>query len=131
MGRSEALHRAADARLAFAVATALLALGATPAQADPTFVVAQSGAGPGEIVQFSITDTETRAGYSLELAGKEVAVGSGAAASGAAGQFAMPDLGAAARTVVVEAEIREPEDTTTRTRSLRYLPPAPQNPALS
>ena len=68
-------------------------LAAGVAHADPSFVLTQSGAGPGDVVHFSISGTESRATYSLEVDGEEAAEGSVPADGGVSGQFTMPDLG--------------------------------------
>ena len=60
-------HRALGARTALAVATAFLLLGAAVAHADPAFVLSASGAAPGDVVHFSIADTDGSATYSLEV----------------------------------------------------------------
>jgi VTC domain len=121
--RPDGNRGACGARLALVLGTGALFLlpCAAPARADPTFVLSQSTAGPGEPVHFSIAGTETRASYILEVAGHEVGQGSVPAETGYAGDFTMPDLGDASRAVVVEAEIAESDETFTRARSLQYV----------
>ena len=121
--RPDGNRGACGARLALVLGTGALFLlpCAAPARADPTFVLSRSTAGPGEPVHFSIAGTETRASYTLEVAGQEVGQGSVPAEAGYAGNFTMPDLGDASRAVVVEAEIAESDETFTRARSLQYV----------
>jgi hypothetical protein len=98
------------------------------AHADPRFALTESQARAGEPVHFSISGAEGRVDYGLEVGDIEVLEGT-STAKVVTGQFTMPDLGAAGRTVTVEARIREPDDTTTVRRSLEYLAPAPPPPA--
>ena len=107
-------------------------LSAAPAcAADPTFLLAQSEARAGDTVQFSITGAKKRVTYEIEVGGKEVLEGSGAAHGVILGQFTMPDLGASSRTVTVEAEIDEQRGTTVARRKLQYLLPTAPEPLVS
>jgi VTC domain-containing protein len=101
-----------------------LLLGAVVAHADPSFVLTQSGAGPGDRVHFSISGTESRATYSLEVDGEGVAEGSVPAGSGISGEFTMPNLGNTSESVTVEAQITQSDETTTRECNLQYLAPS-------
>jgi hypothetical protein len=100
-------------------------MSAAVAHADPGFVLAESQARAGDAVHFSITGADDRVTYELEVAGREVLEGE-ADADGKviSGQFTMPHVGGSPRSVEVEAEIREPDDSTTVTRRLQYLGPA-------
>jgi hypothetical protein len=102
----------------------LLLLGTAVAHADPSFTLTRSAAKPGEAVSFSISGTESRATYDVEVGDREVAGGSVPAGSRVSGAFTMPDLGRTSRTVTVEAQITETDETTTVTRSLQYLAPS-------
>jgi hypothetical protein len=109
--------------------------GAVVAHADPAFVLTQSGAGPGDMVQFSISGPDGRGTYSLEVDGREVAEGSVPADSSISAAFTMPDFGATSKAVTVEAQITQSDETTTREREFRYLAPSqasagPPAPAL-
>ena len=101
-------------------------MSAAVAHADPSFVLAESQARAGDAVHFSITGGEDRVTYELEVADRDVLKGEADGDSGAvSGQFTMPDLGAAAKSVTVEAEIRDDDDDkTTVKRKLQYLGPA-------
>jgi hypothetical protein len=101
----------------------ILLLSAGVAQADPRFTLTESQARAGEAVHFSISGADGSFKYGLEVG--DIAVLNGSAAKVVSGQFTMPDLGAAGKAVTVEARIQEPEDTTTVSRTLAYLPPAP------
>jgi hypothetical protein len=109
--------------LAASLSILILLSSAGVAQADPRFTLTESQARAGEAVHFSIAGADGSFKYGLEVG--DVAVLNGSAAKLVSGQFTMPDLGAAGKTVTVEARIQEPEDTTTATRILAYLPPAP------
>ena len=107
-------------------------LSATPAcAADPTFLLAQSEARSGDTVQFSIAGAKKHVTYEIEVAGKEVLEGSGSEGGTILGEFTMPDLGAASRTVTVEAEIDERRGTTVARRKLQYLLPASPGPLVT
>jgi hypothetical protein len=106
-------------------------LSAAPACADPTFLLAHSEARAGDTVQFSIAGAKKRVNYEIEVGGREVLEGSGAAGGLILGQFTMPDLGASSRTVTVEAEIDEHRGTTVVRRKLEYLVTAPPEPLVS
>jgi MYXO-CTERM domain-containing protein len=102
--------------------TVLLVLAGTGvAFADVRLYVTESEAGPGDIVQFSISGTESRATYALEIDDREIAQGSVPADESVSGEFTMPDLGDASRTVTLEAQIEHSEETTTVTRRLQYV----------
>jgi hypothetical protein len=73
------------------------------------------------VVHFSISDIDEDETYVLEIGDRRLAEGSGTDAEEVSGQFTMPDLGGGERTVTVEAEIGERDDTTTVKRTLRYL----------
>jgi hypothetical protein len=103
-------------------------MSAAVAHADPSFVLAESQARAGDVVHFSITGADDRVTYEVEVAGRDVLEGE-AEGSVISGQFAMPHLGSSARSVEVEAEIREPDDRTTVERRLQYLGPAVAAPA--
>jgi hypothetical protein len=99
------------------------------AQADPGFVLAESQVRAGDAVHFSITGGEDDVTYEIEVGGVDVLAGSGhdGAASGA---FTMPDFGSSAKSVNVEADIKDDDDKTEVKRTLQYLghavpPPAP------
>ena len=102
------------------------------AHADPSFVIAESQARAGDAVHFSITgaDGDDDLTYELEVADRTVL--EGAAEGNVSGSFTMPDLGGSAKSVTVEADIREDDDKTTVKRKLQYLgpalPPAPPEP---
>jgi hypothetical protein len=105
-----------------AVLSALfLCLGAGVAHADPSFVLNQAGAGPGDKVHFSISGMESRATYSLEVDGESAGEGTVAAGGSVSGVFTMPDLGDTAEEVTVEAQITQSDETTTRARTLQYV----------
>jgi hypothetical protein len=97
-------------------------MSAAVAQADPTFVLAESQARAGDTVHFTITGADDRVTYELEVADRDVLKGAADADGGVvAGQFTMPDLGDTAKSVQVEAELREDDDKTTVKRKLQYL----------
>jgi hypothetical protein len=105
-------------------------MSAAVAHADPSFVLAESQARAGDVVHFSITGADDRVTYELEVADREVLKGEADADGGViSGQFTVPHLGGTAKSVEVEAEIREPDDKTTVTRKLQYLGPALAAPA--
>jgi len=112
----------------------IFSMSAAAAHADPSFVLAESQARAGDVVHFSITGADDRVTYEVEVADREVLEGEADADGGViSGQFTVPHLGGTARSVEVEAEIREPDDRTTVTRKLQYLgpalpPPAPAGP---
>ena len=64
--------------------------------------------------------------YDVEVADRDVVEGEGDGDSGpVSGQFTMPDLGGSAKSVTVEAVIRDDgDDKTTVKRKLQYLGPA-------
>jgi hypothetical protein len=97
-------------------------LSAGVAQADPSLVLAESGARAGDPVHFSISGAEGRVEYEVEVGGRDVAAGSGAGA--VSGQFTMPNLGNSAKAVTVEADLEDEDDDTTVYRKLQYLGPA-------
>jgi hypothetical protein len=96
-------------------------LGAGVAHADPSFVLAESGARAGDPVHFSISGAEGRVEYEVEVGGRDVAAGSGAGT--VSGQFTMPNLGNSAKAVTVEADLEDEDDDTTVYRKLQYLGP--------
>ena len=92
------------------------------AHTDLGFVLSgpETQARAGDPVHFSITGAQKLVSYELEVGDKEVLEG-----SAVSGQFTMPDLGQAARTVTVEAELRGPgKKKTTVKRKFQYLGPA-------
>ena len=93
--------------------------GPAAAHAAPSFTLLQADAAPGEKVGFNISGTEPAATYVLEVDGDEVAEGS--VPADGVGDFTMPNLGAASRSVTVEARIEESDETTSRARNLHYL----------
>ncbi len=101
-------------------------MSAAVAQADPSFVLAESQARAGDAVHFSITGGEDQVTYELQVADRDVLNGGADGDNGAiSGQFTMPDLGGTAKSVTVEAEIRDDgDDKTTVKRKLQYLGPA-------
>jgi VTC domain-containing protein len=103
------------------VLLAVLLLGAAVAQAEPSFVLLDTQAGPGALVHFSISGSEERGSFSVEVADEEVAEGSLPAESTYSGSFTMPDLGGASRSVTVEAQITQSDETTARARNLHYV----------
>ena len=99
-------------------------MSAAVAHADPTFVLAESQARAGDSVHFTITGADDHVTYEVEVADRDVLEGEADGDGGVvAGQFTMPDLGSAAKSVQVEAEIREDDDKTTVKRKLQYLGP--------
>jgi hypothetical protein len=108
------------------------------AHADPGFVITESQVRAGDTVHFSITGGEGHVTYEIEVAGRDLLKGSGDGGS-VSGQFAMPDLGVAAKRVKVEADIKDSDDKTEVKRKLQYLglalpvvtpdPPAEPQPA--
>ena len=106
------------------------------AHADPRFVIAESQVRANDTVHFSIAGGEGHVTYEIEVAGRDLLKGSGDGAA-VSGQFTMPDLGASAKSVKVEADIKDSDDKTEVTRKLQYLglalpviapdpPPAPE-----
>ncbi len=105
------------------------------AHASPSFEMSVSQARAGDVVSFSITGTDGRVSYEIEVGGRDIAQGSGAG-SVVSGQFTMPDFGASAKPIRVEADVQESDDKTEVRRTLQYLglalpPPAPAGPAAS
>jgi VTC domain-containing protein len=98
-----------------------LFLGTATAHADPGFVLTESQARSGDKVHFSISGLEDEASYVLEIGDEQVAEDSEVSSGQAAGEFTMPDLGSAGRSVTVEAQIKQGDETTNLTRSLQYL----------
>ena len=90
------------------------------AHADPGFVIAESQVRATDTVHFSITGGEGHVTYEIEVAGRDVLKGSGDGAA-VSGQFTMPDLGAGAKSVKVEADIKDSDDKTEVKRKLQYL----------
>jgi hypothetical protein len=97
------------------------------ARADPSYVLTgpETQARAGDLVHFTISGTHKHLTYALEIGDTKVAEGS-AGGNLVSGQFTLPDLGEAARTVTLEAELGGPgkKKTTTVRRELRYLGPA-------
>jgi hypothetical protein len=102
---------------------------AAPAYADPGFRLTEQAAAPGDTVHFSISDIDEDTTYVLSIDTTQVARGSSTTADKISGQFTMPSLGDASRSVAVAAQIRESDDSTTLTRALQYIAPAPRPPA--
>jgi hypothetical protein len=103
-------------------------MSASVAQATgPSFAVAESQAHAGDVVHFTITGGEDDVRYEIEVADRDVVEGKADGDDGPiAGQFTMPDLGAAAKSVTVEADIRDDGDDRTKVkRTLQYLGRAP------
>jgi hypothetical protein len=94
-------------------------LSAAPAFAQPGFELVETSARAGDLVHFSISGVEGPVSYELEIDDEEVVEGSGAGS--VAGVFSAPDLGDAARTVKVEAEIRASGKRKKVKRKLEYL----------
>jgi hypothetical protein len=97
-------------------------LSAAPAHAHRAFELTEAAAHAGDLVHFSISASEGPVTYELEVGDKEVLQGTGVAA--VSGTFTVPDLGDAARTVTVEAEVRGSEKKKKLKRKLDYLGPA-------
>jgi hypothetical protein len=97
------------------------------AHADPSFGLAASQAHAGDVVHFTITGAEDDVRYEIEVNDRDVLEGTADGDSGPiGGQFTMPDLGAAAKSVTVEADIRDDGDDRTKVkRTLQYLGRAP------
>jgi VTC domain-containing protein len=98
-------------------------LGAVVAQADQGvgFTLSEQGAAAGDVVHFSIFGAEDRATYTLEIDGEDVAEGTVPADAAVTGAFTMPDLGQKSMEVTVEAQIEQPDETTTRESDLQYV----------
>jgi hypothetical protein len=101
------------------------------AHADPSFVVAESQARAGDVVHFTISGADGKLTYDIEVDDRDVLKGSGKGVI--AGQFTMPDLGSKAKSVTVEAEMRDEDGDEEDKRKLQYLgqalpvePPAPE-----
>jgi hypothetical protein len=99
----------------------MLLLGAAVAQAEPSFALLDTQAVPGALVHFSISGSEDRGTFSIEVDDEEVAEGSLPEGSTFAGAFTMPELGKSSRSVTVEARITQSDHTTTRARNLYYV----------
>jgi hypothetical protein len=100
---------------------------AVVAHADPSYVLTgpETQARAGDLVHFTISGTHKHLGYKLEIGDTKVVEGS-AGGNLVSGQFTLPNLGQAARTVTLEAELDGPgkKKTTTVRRELQYLGPA-------
>jgi hypothetical protein len=101
-----------------------LLVGVDVAQADPRFTVAEREARAADVVHFSITNVDDDLTYVVEVDDRVVASGA-SDDEDVSGQFGMPDLGAKARSVTVEAQVNEDGDRDTFTRRIEYLGPAP------
>ncbi len=112
------------ARAALLLSTLFLFTGGGVAHAQPTFAVAEQHARAGDTIHFSIAGATSRVDYEIEVADKDVLRGSAAGAM-IAGEFTMPDLGAGARTVEVEAEMRHSGRMTKAEPRIEYLRPRP------
>jgi hypothetical protein len=106
-------------------------MSAAVAHADPSFVVAESQARAGDVVHFTISGADGKLTYDIEVDDRDVLKGSGKGVIG--GQFTMPDLGSKAKSVTVEAEMRDEDGDEEDKRKLQYLgqalpvePPAPE-----
>ena len=99
------------------------------AHAHPYFTVTEKQARAGDVVHFAITAAKSRVNYELEIDDRDVLQGSGAG-SVITGEFTMPDLGERAKTVKVEAEMRESGKGKKKVKQkVEYLGPAPASPA--
>jgi hypothetical protein len=98
------------------------------AHADPAFVISESQVRAGDTVHFSISGAEGRVTYEIEVADRDVLKGAGDDGA-ASGQFTMPDFGATAKQLKVEADIRDSDDETEVKRTLQYLGAALPPPA--
>ena len=102
------------------------------AHAHPSFAVAEQQARAGDTVHFSIAGARSRVNYEIEVADRDVVQGS-AAGDLISGEFTMPALGESARTVKVEAEMRESGKKTKAKPKIEYLglalPPSEPAPA--
>jgi VTC domain-containing protein len=108
-----------------------MAFATAVAEAEPSFVLSESSARPGEAVHFSISGIDDAVSYALEVDGDELIEGRAPGDGSIAGAFTMPNLGETSRTVTVEVQITQSDETTRRQRSLTYLPPqapAPSGP---
>jgi hypothetical protein len=102
--------------------TLFLLASVAAAHSDLGFVLTgpETQARAGDAVHFSVTNPQKLVSYELEVGDTEVLGG-----SAVSGQFTMPNLGEASRTVTVEAELRGPgKKKTTVKRKLLYLGPA-------
>ena len=106
----------------------ILTMSAGVAHADPGFVIAESQVRAGDTVHFSITGGEGRVTYEIEVGDRDVTKGSGEHGA-ASGQFTIPDFGSTAKTLKVEADIRDSDDETEVNRKLQYLGAALPAPA--
>jgi hypothetical protein len=90
------------------------------AHARPSFELTDSTARAGDVVHFSISGVEGwGVAYHLEVGGEDVQDGRDRAA--VAGAFTMPDLGDAARTVIVDAQVWWSDNQRKEKRRLEYL----------
>ena len=90
------------------------------AHADPGVVISESQLRAGDAVHFFIIGGEGHVTYEIEVAGRDLLKGSGDG-GGVSGQFTMPDLGAGAKSVKVEVDIKDSDGKTEVTRKLQYL----------
>jgi hypothetical protein len=104
-------------------------LSATAADAHPSFEITAPSARAGDLVNFSISGVEGRVTYALQVGDKHILDGTGggdAAGDVISGTFTFPDLGAAVRSITVEAEIQGADKRKKGKRKLEYLGPAPR-----
>jgi hypothetical protein len=97
----------------------VLLLGSGVAHARPQLAVTEAEARAGDPVHFSVSGTEGLVEYELEIGDREVIEGA-AVGNPILGQFAMPDLGADARVVKLEAHIELLGKTTKVKHKIRY-----------
>ncbi len=110
-------------RAAVFLTTLFFLLSAAAAHARPSFELEEPAGRAGDVVHFSISGAEGPVTYELEIGDEDVVEGAGGGGA-VSGAFSVPDLGDAARTVTVEAEIRESGKRKKVKRRLEYLGPA-------
>jgi hypothetical protein len=102
------------AGLVASVVAAVAMTGASNAWAcnEPAIHIADTSAGPGDTVRFTLSDTQPGATYTVWVEGRVVATGEDTtAAQGYRGTFTMPDLGGSTRSVYVKGEIRHMDES--------------------
>ena len=95
-------------------------IGGGVAHAHPSFAVVEQHARAGDTVHFSIAGAKSRVDYEIEVHDREVLEGS-AAGNLITGEFTMPALGEDARTVKIEAELRQSGKKTKSKPKIEYL----------
>ena len=118
-----------SARAGVLISALVFFTSAGAAHAHPYFTVTEEQARAGDVVHFAIAAAKTRVDYELEIDDRDVLQGSGAG-SVITGEFTMPDLGERAKTVKVEAEMRESGKGKKKVKQkVEYLGPASASPA--